>query len=1024
MVTYVNRYVVTDNGAKSTVTDSINGEIVFTGPYLRAVSQAAELNRQASDYYNQKTTVISSGTIVKDDQAARTDRSNTQSPGSGTLIEQDGRVQTPPDTSGSSNVSRVPNNVDSGTNGPTRPITQTQGTPPGASQTSQGPILAPVTGSAAGATEATGERFANTRAPQPGGQIGVAAQSDDNVPSLGEIVVVGERPQGNTNATVASLNSINFDERLEPQDNILDQYASYTYQASLYLMDKISYQRMVATGEKNVSGAKLLVQSGGAPQASRSTGFDLDYYIDSIELKSFIAGKAVRLAHNVSEVKMTIIEPNGISFIRNIDAAVQEFLGGSVNAKRNFTSQIYLLVIKFYGYDEQGNLVRGGTANNQTSDPNAFVEKWYPLIFSKVNFKVANKAVEYEIEAKAPPYSVAASQKNATIPFNVELSGQTLKDILAGPLVYTAGQTAVSGGSNSNPAGKPNTSSGAFANTAEGAAVGVRLNVGRRKTSQATQASVRAIDNAIAATPPPKADAATSAKSTVRSGIMAALNEYQQKLKAAGTIQYADEYEIEFALDEMASAKITNPGLNLSATSMGKPKTAGDQKLPAKQSMDPNSRVESATAGMQVVQFIDTLIRNSTYIKDQQTLQVTENPAGVKPTGINIKNTAWYKITFHAQAKMDEYDEKRNCYAFKIKYIVSPYKISQLNSPYFKPPTFNGVHKQYKYWFTGENTQVLSYEETLNSLYYIVLTGGLNGISSSATPNNNVNELLQYSPQTASGQSTMGAEGKTLAPGADAADQLYSPSDLKEANLTIVGDPAWLQQGEAFNGIPKGSPYYFRAFLPDGTINFDSQQILFEIGYNAPADYSIETGLIEPGRGKLNTTAQADQANKPTYGTTQESRVYIAKEVRSHFARGKFTQDLKGSLMVYYPPGKGTGRPAPQDIPTASTQAAKAVVKAPAWSAKVRQPVPSSIPADPGTLGAALNALDVSYEGASIMAAAEEGAATRRANPGLRDAPIPVPGIPPSVPNSPLNPANRPLLNLNKNPPQVMKREP
>lgn len=852
------------------------------------------------------------------------------------------------------------NTDDTGTAEVTRPLTQTQGTAPGSSQTSSGPT--PI-----------------ISAPAPGGQPGVGAPRDDSgtATDAGEIVITAERPQGNTNATVTELNSVNFTKQLVPQPNILDQYASYTYQASLYLMTKESYQNMVSTGNKNLSNAKLLVQSGGAAAGTRNDYFGLDYYIDSLELKSFIAGKSVKLAHNVSEVKMTVVEPNGISFIRNLDAAVQQFLGGRQNAKRNFTSQIYLLVIRFYGYDAQGNLVRGGVAApNLSSDPNAFVEKWYPLIITKVNFRVASKAVEYEIEAKAPPYYINASQGRGTIPYNIELSGQTLKELLAGPATYTTGSSAA-----------------ASANA--------------RAAAAATDA--RRLD----LTAPAKANAAQSNKQTVRTGLMAALNEYQQNLVKAGKVQVPDEYEIEFALDALASATVLNTGLNIGATSMAKPGTAADQKLGSKQSMDPKSRVESATAGMQIVQFIDMLVRNSSYIKEQQTLIINEKNNEAKTTGINIKNTAWYKISFQAQAKIDQYDEKRNGYAYKIKYIISPYKISQLNSPYFKAPTFNGVHKQYRYWFTGENTQVISYEESLNALYYIVLTGGNlgNATSSVNSLTNNVSELLQYQPQTASGQTTQGADGRTLEPAANAADQLYSPSDLKEANVTIVGDPAWLQQGEAFNGIPKGAPYAFEAFLPDGTINFDSQQVLFEIGYNAPADYNLATGLIEPARGLTNSLlSQEAQTTRPTYGGTQESRIYIAKEVRSHFNKGKFTQDLKGSLMIYYPNKTGEGRLPPQNIPTASRQAAVAVNGPPVGPPSVQignQSLPVRVPALDPAQRPLLNA------------------SPRPLSPDLRPAPIPqraplpIPGTAPA-PGS-VNPVT---LLPNPNPSQVINREP
>jgi len=834
----------------------------------------------------------SSGKIVQDDQTARVSDSETINPSGGELILRNGRIQTPPGTSSGSNAIRVPQPEDIGTNDALRPLTLTQQTPVTTVASDENLVQ-----SQTGATNRAGGSSINQI--RPSGTIGVGSPSDDrgSVADVGEIVITADRPVGNTNATVESLNSIDFDKELVPRGNTLDQYASYSYQASLYLMNKESYQTMVNTGRKSLGGAKLLVQTGGSDPSERNEFFGLDYYIDSIELKSFIAGKSTRLAHNVSEVKMTVVEPNGISFIQNLDAAVQQFLGGRQNSKRNFTAQIYLLVIRFYGYDDQGNLVRGGVAKpDGSSDPNAFVEKWYPLIISKINFKVASKVVEYEIEAKAPPYYINASQGRGTIPYNMELSGQTLREMLAGPGTYTTSNRVNAGGIEAEA---------------------------RRPT----------------ATAPAKANAAQTNKKTVRTGLMTALNNYQQELLDKQLIQYKDEYEIEFASEALAAATVVNTGLNIGATAMSTPGTAAGQKLGTKQSMDPTTRGVGATAGMQIVQYIDMLVRNSSYIKEQQTLVINEKTGQASNTGINLKNTAWYKISFQAEAKMDQYDEKRNGYAYKIKYIVSPYKITQLNSPYFKPPTFNGVHKQYRYWFTGENTQVISYEETLNALYYIAMTGGnFGGATSSANNAARVSELLQYQPQTASGQTTQGAEGRTLEPAANAADQLYSPSDLKEADVTIVGDPAWLQQGEAFNGIPKGAPYYFSAFLPDGTINFDSQQVLFEIGYNAPADYNLATGLAEPARGRSNTTAQLDQTIRSNYGGTQESRIYIAKEVRSQFVRGKFTQNLKGSLMIYYPnKSPDVGRPTPQSIApatnrTASNQAAPAVSKAPPWA--------------------------------------------------------------------------------------------
>jgi hypothetical protein len=862
--------------------------------------------------------VNSSGAIVRDDQAARVDLANPVDPPGRVLVLQNGRVTLPPDTTTGSNAQQfsLAGSRDSGTDSNLRPLVVTQGTT-GQTAPGTGAAVAAATPSRPGPGQDTGA--------VPGGTPGVGAAGDD----------------AGSQRLISSLNAIDWEDKIPTQNNVLGQYASYSYQASLYLIDRSNYQRILNTGSKNLGNAALLIQTGGAAQAGRSDFFSLDYYIDKIELKSFFVGKATRLAHNVKEARMTVIEPNGISFVQNLDAAVQQYFGiATTNRKRNFASQLFLLVIKFYGYDQQGNLVRGGRNSNQltnqTSDPDAFVEKFYPLIITKLDWRIASKAVEYDIHFKAPPYYINASQGRGTIPFNYEFSGKTVKDILAGPLTYSLGQTAVSAGS---PAAR---------NTITDETFTVQYTTDEI-TGETTPILIP--NNTTTTTrPPPNASAITSPKATVRGGLMAVLNEYQQKLKAAEVIQYPDEYNIEFVLDSIADATVIKPGLNKGSTSMAQPGTAAEQKLPSKQSMDVNTQIEGVIAGTQIVRFIDRVLRGSSYIRDQQT-QINDNNTGQSRPGpgANLKNTTWYRIGFKAIPMLDKYDELRNDYAYKITYTISPYFINQLNSTYFKPPVFRGVHKQYKYWFTGENTEVISYEESLNNLYYITLTNTNQvGATSSVQGALAVNEQLKYLPATASGQSTQGgANPRTNEPAANAADQLYSPADLKEGNLTIVGDPAWLQHGEAFVALDKNNPNYFKAFLADGTINFDAQQILFEIAFNAPRDYNIATGLAQPSADRLNSTTQLDQVTR-TPGAAQFSRIYIAKECTSVFERGKFIQHLKGSLSVYYPPGKGEGRQLPQAIAASNTTAARtaaaAVSKAPAWArpTSVTDPTPTS----------------------------------------------------------------------------------
>jgi hypothetical protein len=303
---------------------------------------------------------------------------------------------------------------------------------------------------------------------------------------------------------------------------------------------------------------------------------------------------------------------------------------------------------------------------------------------------------------------------------------------------------------------------------------------------------------------------------------------------------------------------------------------------------------------------------------------------------------------------------------------------------------------------------VLSYEESLNNLYYIALTQqNFQGATSSASQAIKLNEQLKFLPVTASGQSTQGgANDRTLEPAANAADQLYSPSDLKEGNLVIVGDPAWLQQGEAFVALDRNNPNYFKPFLADGTINFDAQQILFEIAFNSPRDYSLPTGLAQPSADRLNSLTQLDTEIR-TPLNAQFSRVYIAKECTSVFEGGKFTQNLKGVLMTYYPPGSREGRAPPEVTASATAQAAPNVSAAPTVTIG-NQTFPVQVPALNPANRPLLNV------------------ERRPLPPNLQpSAPLPTAtSLPTPVSGSPLDPRNRPLLNVNPNNPQRIVKEP
>ena len=101
----------------------------------------------------------------------------------------------------------------------------------------------------------------------------------------------------------------------------------------------------------------------------------------------------------------------------------------------------YCMVVRFYGYDDAGNLMQAGqggvNGNNNRTDPRAVVEKFYPFVISNIKFRMANRAVEYDIEAKPIGQFYNLSQDRGTIPFAFGLVGETVGDILIGKPVGT-----------------------------------------------------------------------------------------------------------------------------------------------------------------------------------------------------------------------------------------------------------------------------------------------------------------------------------------------------------------------------------------------------------------------------------------------------------------------------------------------------------------------------------------------------------------------------------------------------------
>lgn len=853
-------------------------------------------------------------------QTVRDDASNN--PAQQKPLETDpttGRIQSPPAITEPSNADRVPTtgtgDADINVDGPPKTFSVTQSTSNVQNETASGVVLAPkepefppgilrpsgqgiTTTDQNATTQFDTQGTTDTSAPTTTtAQLGTRAGAVPAVTSGNGVLDDDDpyeaarlqREQDFNDIISSSTTNTNDSEPIKPQNNALDKFASYTYGVSVYLMTPQAYKAFVTTKKRTLNGSNLLFQSGGAPVSGtqivdgitsadpvsngRNAYFDVDFYIDSLTIDTLFPGRQTRAAHMASEIKFTVVEPNGITLLDRMYAAVQDHVPKDGAGKINYTAVQYMLAIRWYGYDRFGNLIRNVGQTDGLTDPNAAIEKFIPFRIQKINWGVTNKLVTYDFVCTPVGQFVGGGIAHATIPYDIELTDSTVGGLLGGDIQYGV----------TSPNSTPPTAPGA----------------------------------------PQKANAAPSSKPTIRQGLMGAMNDFQQKLVKDKKYEYANRYEIVFAngAESIRDASVVRPQndiKNLAATPMGKPVTSDPNGLdPRKNQVDTTLRNSAITAGQHLLQVIDLTIRNSTYITQQARVEDEEEP-GIN--GLDLPSekpeqrpaTAkvnWFNITMEATPRLGEYDLKRNDFAYDIRYIISPYVVVNFDSKYFPVAKFNGLHKSYNYWFTGENTAVLDYQANYNSLYNLTITGDSKDNSAAELIRRkytaSMREIPTYVYQARSTESNFGADGRGNEISANAAEYLYSPGDLASAKVRIVGDPGWIQQGSLAAGVdPKNFDY--RGFLPDGTINFDSQQVMFEIAWQRPEDYDINTGLADPYAG-------AYSGNPNLARQAIQSYVYQAVKCVSEFRQGKFEQTIEGSLYNF---------PIPQQQNTASTKTA------------------------------------------------------------------------------------------------------
>jgi hypothetical protein len=300
---------------------------------------------------------------------------------------------------------------------------------------------------------------------------------------------------------------------------------------------------------------------------------------------------------------------------------------------------------------------------------------------------------------------------------------------------------------------------------------------------------------------------------------------------------------------------------------------------------DNSKRIFQIASNTSVVQCIRTFILQSSYAEyalkvimdsDAKAVAESKNPNKQKTVQEDPGIFKWYNLS--SKITNPKWDQKRRDWVYDIKYQISTYLAPVIESAYTSPRyKYPGPVKRYNYYFTGNNTEVISFDFSLDANYYISLTteSGTDSVSSSVP----ISRARDTTNQPSIGKLGQGAETQN-----SIASNLMDPKGLNEAKITIMGDPDFLMRDTA-NSTEE---LYRRFYEDDGyTINANSGQVFVELTFNQGVDYNNKSGLFDIN-GSIIFWKYPDDVRKQL--KNDNTAIVVLRQMDSIFNDGKFTQ--------------------------------------------------------------------------------------------------------------------------------------
>ena len=632
--------------------------------------------------------------------------------------------------------------------------------------------------------------------------------------------------------------------------NPLGSLSSYTYQLSLYMITPDAYDAFTASGRRQIDalqqavgegtgGAYLIAQSAGINnnEQQRAPGFDDDFYIDNLKLKQAISGESTQSSTNIYEVSFDIIEPYSFSFntkLKEASDALQEYSNDS-------------------GYSGNGSI------NNPSRQ---FFVLGVNFLGYDANGNLASGDIEF---GDGPIDPNADGNKLFQVYYDIAISSVKFT-IAGGATTYYLKGVAL----------------------APGKAFGTK----RGRIHSTKTIGGKTFDDALMG-----AD-----------GLFEQLNEFENwKVNEAKTQEFPNTYAVEYIGDGVDAIK--NATLIL-PTDTDKSKWYTDNikntmeatdAAAAKAVADDAKRKIVLNSDTTFIEIFDEILKGSSYIYDALQLvyqsQAEPKIEGKEQPSVDPNSAtavAWYKVTTTiAKAKWDSIVAD---WAYLTTFRIEKYETPIITSIATNAGIdYYGPHKRYKYWYTGENSEILQYEQKLDNLFYNEVLGNPNINKDGAGTGGS--QQTPVGPNQNTPQPSMNALGGGRATQNQYVTSLYSPDSYAEAKIKLLGDPDFLVQ-EHRSG-PDAA--YNRFYGEDGyRVSANGGQVFIEIDFLEAIDYNTNADNQQVDNGVLHLNDSILFFKYPDYIADKiEGVSYKVVTVTSSFVGGKFEQDLSCVINTF-----------------------------------------------------------------------------------------------------------------------------